>query len=156
MKARFLLVPVALASVATLGGCAFLTPNWNALRPTNKPTPSVSASETPSPTPTQTTPVKLESVDITILNSDANAGGIDVIAQASNISEDGGSCTLTVSQAATKKTVTVRAESNVTDTQCFPLHLALTGFSSGPATFTVTYKSGAYQGTSVVSSVTIP
>jgi hypothetical protein len=91
-----------------------------------------------------------------ILNSSADDTGIDVVAQASNISEDGGTCTLIVSQAAVKKIILAKAESNVTDTQCFPMHLPLDGFSSGTATFTVSYKSPTSTGVSAVGQVVIP
>jgi len=156
VKKRYLLVPATLVAVLGLGGCAFLTPNWGALKPTTSPAPSDSATPSAKPSATPTAHPSLASVSVSVLNASADANGIDVVAQASNISEDGGKCTLTVSQAAVKKTVTASAESNVTDTQCYPLHLPLTGFSSGPATFTVTYTSGSYEGTSAVSSVTIP
>ena len=154
-KQRVALSALALATTLTLGGCAFLTPNWNALRPTSKPTPSDTASSS-TPTPTPTAPVKLEKVDVMILNSTADETGIDVVAQASNISEDGGTCTLAVSQAAVKKIILAKAESNVTDTQCFPMHLPLDGFSSGTATFTVSYKSPTSTGVSGVGQVVIP
>ena len=155
MKNRVLLTCIALGSTLALGGCSFLTPNWGALHPTSQPTQTqATASATPTPTPTSS--VKLAPVDVMILSASADNTGIDIVAQASNISEDGGTCTLVVSQAATKKTVLAKGEANVTDTQCFPFHLPLTGFSSGVATFTVSYKSQTSTGTSSVSQVVIP
>ena len=47
-------------------------------------------------------------------------------------------------------------ESNVTDTQCFPIHLPLDGFVSGAATFTVAYKSSTSTGVSSVGQLVIP
>ena len=155
MKHRLALTALTVASTLALGGCAFLTPNWSALHPTQTPVPSESTSQA-APTPTPSTTAKLGKVDVTILSSSADATGIDVVAQAMNVSEDGGTCTITVSQAATKKTVTVAAESNVTDTQCFPMHLALDGFSTGMATFTVSYKSATSTGISAINQLTIP
>jgi hypothetical protein len=155
MKLRVTLAVAVTASALALGGCSFLTPNWSALQPTKKPIPTESTT-TPSPTPTPTTDAKLAKVAVTILNSSADSTGIDVVAQAMNVSEDGGTCTLTVSQAATKKVVSVSAESNVTDTQCFPIHLPLDGFVSGAATFSVTYKSSTSTGVSPVGQLVIP
>ncbi len=155
MKHRLAFASVALASTLALGGCAFLTPNWNALHPTAKPTPSKPTSSA-TPTLTATNPAKLASVDVMVLSATADDTGIDIVAQASNISEDGGTCTLIVSQAATKKILQAKSEANVTDTQCFPFHLPLTGFASGVATFTVSYVSPTSTGNSSVGQVVIP
>lgn len=157
MKLRVPMATLAVAATLALGGCAFLTPNWSALQPTHKPVPSnENPTPTATPTPTPTSDAKLAKVVVTILNSSADAMGIDVVAQALDVSEDGGTCTLTVSQAATKKVVSVSAESNVTDTQCFPIHLPLDGFVSGAATFTVAYKSSTSTGVSSVGQLVIP
>ena len=155
MKHRVVLASAIALGSLTLAGCSFLTPNWSALHPTSKPTASESTPRaTPTPTPTQ--PANLAQVDVMVLSATADSTGIDIIAQASNISEDGGTCTLVVSQAATKKTILAKGEANVTDTQCFPFHLPLTGFSSGVATFTVGYKSQTSTGISSVGQVVIP
>ena len=155
MKHRLALSTLTVASTIVLGGCSFLTPNWSALHPTQKPAPSASVTQ-PAPSPTPTATAKLAKVDVTILSSSADATGIDVVAQAMNVSEDGGTCTITVSQAATKKTLSVSAESNVSDTQCFPMHLPLDGFATGMATFTVSYKSATSTGISAINQLTIP
>lgn len=81
---------------------------------------------------------------------------ISVIAQATGIAEDGGTCTLTVKQGANTKAISAKAESNVTDTQCYPLNLSIVGLAPGDATFTVSYDSPAYTGTSSPQSITIP
>ena len=155
MKFRVALAVATATTTLALGGCAFLTPNWDALHPTKTPT-ATETTEAPTPTPTPTKTMNRAKVDVNIVYSSADSTGIDVVAQALNVSEDGGSCTITVSQAATKKTLTVKAESNVTDTQCFPIHLPLTGFVTGAATFTVSYESATAVGTSTVNSVDIP
>jgi hypothetical protein len=98
----------------------------------------------------------LEKVGISIINSQADSTGIDVVAAVPNVSEDGGLCTLTVIQGETKQGFTVKAESNVTDTQCFPMHLPLKGFVSGNATFTVGYQSATSTGVSPVGQIVIP
>ena len=154
MKYRAVLSGFALVSALTLSGCAFLTPNWSAIHQTPSPTstPTESATSTAEPTPTG----KPQPVQVDVVDSTADASGINVVAQASNVSEDGGKCTLIVSQGGTRKVAVVVAESNVTDTQCFPLHLPLAGFVSGAATFTVQYQSSTYTGTSVVGQLVIP
>jgi len=152
MKYRAVLSGCALVSALALGGCSFLTPNWGAIHPSPSATPSASETSTPTPTPTaKTQPVQVDVVDSTV-----GASGINVVAQASNVSEDGGKCTLTVSQGGARKVVVVGAESNVVDTQCFPLYLPLTGFVSGAATFTVQYQSSTYTGTSAIGQIVIP
>ena len=142
----------------SLSGCTLFYPNWGA---TTAPveTPTDSASPTPEPTQTPTTPPKPKqpvTVDILQANTDAAAGTISVIAQATDMSEDGGTCTLTVTQGSNTKSVSAKAESNVTDTQCFPLSLSIVGLAPGDATFTVSYDSSAYSGKSTPQPITIP
>jgi hypothetical protein len=154
MKYRFVLGGFVLVVALSLGGCAFLTPNWGAIHPSASATPS--PSETPQPITTPTPSTKPQPVQVEVVASTVDASGISVVAQASNVSEDGGKCTLTVSQAATRKVVVVGAESNVVDTQCFPLNLPLTGFVSGAATFTVQYLSSTHSGISAIGQLVIP
>jgi hypothetical protein len=53
-----------------------------------------------------------------------------VIAQVDNVTESGGTCTLSVRTAGvTKSYPNVSAESNAASTQCFPITIALNGFS---------------------------
>ena len=154
MKSRIASLALLLGVTVTLSGCAFLTPNWGALHPSESPTPSETATSTP--TPTTTKPAKLLDVQVSILSSSADASGIDVIAEVLNLSEDGGRCTLVVSQAGTKRSAAVGAESNVVSSQCFPMHIEIDGFSSGAATFTVSYSSDTAKGISAVAQVDIP
>jgi hypothetical protein len=79
---------------------------------------------------------------------DATAGVVDVVAQVTNVAEDGGQCTLTVTSGGTSKSQTVRAESNVETTQCYPMEVSLAGLAKGSASITVTYKSAGFVGTS--------
>lgn len=155
MKFRIVSAAVLICATLPLAGCDFLTPNWDALKPTDTPS-TTQPSETATPTQTPTTKPNLDKVDVVVMSSSADSSGIDVIAQVVNASEDGGTCTLTVSQAGVKKVVTVKAESNVTDTQCFPIRLARTGFVSGPATFTVSYLSETSEGVSELNQVDLP
>jgi len=133
-------------------------PNWGQKTPpADTPTPSASSQPTASASATPTHKPK-QPVSVDILQSDPNAADstIAVIAQATGISEDGGTCTLTVKQGANTKSVTAKAESNVTDTQCFPLNLSIVGLAPGDASFTVAYNSDAYTGTSSPQTITIP
>lgn len=153
---------VAAATLLTLSlsSCSMLYPHWGATdfptdgptsTSTSVPTPTSSASPTQSSVPVQAAKVQLMQVQV-----DATAGVIDVIAQITNVSEDGGSCTITVVSGSTSKQQTVRAESNVDTTQCFPMELGLNGLTSGTGTVTVTYKSAGYVGSSLSQAITIP
>lgn len=155
---RIIAASLLLATSVALSGCTLFYPNWGA---TTAPveTPSETSTPTSEPSPTQTTPPKPKqpvSVEIMQADTDAAAGTITVIAQATGISEDGGNCTLIVTQASSSKSVTAKAESNVTDTQCFPLSLSIVGLSPGDASFTVSYDSSSYTGKSTPQAITIP
>ena len=149
---------ILLLTGLTLTGCTLFYPNWGQKTPpADTPTPSATSKPTASASATPTHKPK-QPVSVDILQSDPNAADstIAVIAQATGISEDGGTCTLTVKQGATTKSVTAKAESNVTDTQCFPLNLSIVGLAPGDASFTVAYNSDAYTGTSSPQNITIP
>ncbi|MFM5904822.1 MAG: hypothetical protein ACKORF_01795 [Micrococcales bacterium] len=150
--------------ILSLTGCSLLYPNWGS---TGLPTPTETVtqtqtgepqptqSETPTPTPT-TVVKKSASVQILQVTPDATAGVIDVIAEVSNVSEDGGLCSLKITVGGVTKSQTVKAESNVSSTQCFPMELPLAGIPKGNANVTVTYESPAYIGSSAAQVVAIP
>ncbi|MEN9747871.1 MAG: hypothetical protein RLZZ603_563 [Actinomycetota bacterium] len=159
VRSGFVVAAATLLSLS-LSGCSVLYPHWGATDfPTDSPagtasstpTPTSSASASPSVVPVQAAKVQLMQVNV-----DATAGVVDVVAQITNVSEDGGSCTLSVVSGSTSKQQTVRAESNVDTTQCFPMEVSLTGLSSGTGTVTVTYKSAGYVGSSLSQAITIP
>ena len=172
MKPTKIRVYRGIASMATVGlaglalcGCSVLYPHWGATDfptdgpsststslPTQSAQPSASASASASPS---ATPVQAAKVQILQLNADATNGVVDVVAQVSNVAEDGGQCTLTVTSGSTSKSQVVRAESNVDTTQCFPMEVALAGLAKGSASVTVTYKSPAYVGSSQSQTITI-
>jgi hypothetical protein len=87
---------------------------------------------------------------------DATAQVVSVLAQVTNFNEDGGTCTLTIQAGNQSKTMSVKAESNVTTTQCFPMELSLSGLPKGTALVTVTYESPTHFGVSAGRSVLIP
>ena len=158
-----LLIAIVISSATlSLSGCDVFYPHSSqSPTPTQSSspseTPTVGPSETPGPTPTETSVVREKAV-VRILQSsvDAGAGAISVVAEVADISEDGGSCTLIVTQGSVTRQVTAKAESNVTDTQCYPLNIPTTGFTSGNAQFEVKYDSTYYFGSSVGNAVTIP
>lgn len=142
----------------SLSGCALLYPNWDTTQSpgtSQSAEPSESASQSQSPS--QSTPSKANAkVQIDDASADATSGVIQVIAQITNIAEDGGTCTLIVQAGNTTKKVSFKAESNVNTTQCHPMELPLTGLPKGTALVTVQYDSAAYTGVSAGASVVIP
>lgn len=159
VRSGFVVAAAALLTLS-LSGCSMLYPHWGATDfPTDGPTSTNTSAPTPtnSASPTQSSvPVQAAKVQLMQVQVDATAGVIDVIAQITNVSEDGGSCTITVVSGSTSKQQTVRAESNVDTTQCFPMELGLNGLTSGTGTVTVTYKSAGYVGSSLSQAITIP
>ena len=142
----------------TLTGCTIFYPNWGQ-KTAPVDTPSASATPDPSSSPSSTpTVIPPKPVDVEILQVDPNADNstISVIAQATGIVEDTGICTLTVTQGSVKKSISAKAESNVTDTQCFALNLSIVGLAPGDATFNVSYDSKNFTGASSPQAITIP
>lgn len=157
MKKAIAAALIALTAL-TLSGCTIFYPNWGAKTPpVDTPSPSSSASASASASASPSSKPK-QPVTVDILQSDPNAPNsmISVIAQATGIAEDGGTCTLTVKQGSTSKAISAKAESNVTDTQCYPLNLSIVGLAPGDATFTVSYDSPTYSGTSSPQTITVP
>lgn len=154
-----LITSVAATLIAfSLSGCALLYPNWGTDQnpsTSQSATPSESASEQPSATPTAINKSKA-TVRIDDLYADASAGVISVIAEVTNISQNGGTCTLVLQAGTTTKRLPVKAESNVNTTQCFPMELPLAGLPKGTALVSVEYESSDYYGASQAQSVVIP
>jgi len=143
----------------SLAGCSVLYPNWNtSQKPSDSgaPTPSSSATASASPSASPTT-AKVKAL-INILDSgvDTAAANVYVVAEITNVVEDGGQCTMTFIGAGQTKTVTGKAEINATDTQCHPLQIPLAGLPKGAGLVTVTYNSATHTGTSAAIAVTIP
>jgi hypothetical protein len=152
---RILVFTVLLTSILT--GCTLLYPNWG--KPTSKPTPTSTETQTPGPTTTVTetpTPTKgAATVEIMDAYVDTANGVLQVVAQVTNFSEEGGTCTATFEGGGKKATVSVTAESNAANTQCRTMEIALGGLPKGAGTVTVSYDSAAHAGTSSPSSVII-
>jgi len=159
MKKLPLLITAVLL-VAVLSGCSVLYPNWG--KPTDSPSATKTATETSTPDPTETetptpTPTDKKEATVEILDAyvDSPNGVIQVIAQITNFSEDGGTCTATFTSGSKTVKVSQPAESNAANTQCHPLEINLGGLPAGQGTITVTYESDKYFGESTPSSVTI-
>ena len=144
--------------LGVLSGCTLLYPNWG--KPTSSPTktdtesPKPTDTESTAPTPTDTNKAK---ADVEIMDSyvDSANGVLQVIAQVTNFSEDGGKCILTFNGGGKTSTITVTAESNAANTQCHPMEIPLSGLPKGSGVITVTYDSSKYHGISSSTPVTI-
>jgi hypothetical protein len=147
----------------SLTGCALLYPNWETTANPSDPatTPSSSSPapvDTASASPSTSPSAAKAKAQITFVDSgvDAAAGVIYAVASVSNVVQDGGLCTLTFIGAGKTKTVTGKAEANVSTTQCHPLELSLAGLPKGAGLITVTYDSPTHNGTSTAVGVVIP
>lgn len=152
------LVAAGLLSL-TLAGCSVLYPNWNTTaNPSDSGTPSASSSSTASESPSASPSTAKAKASIMIIDSgvDAPGGVVYVVAEVTNVVEDGGLCTMTFIGAGQTKSVTGKAEINATDTQCHPLQIPLAGLPKGAGLVTVTYNSATHIGTSAAIAVTIP
>ena len=147
----------------SLAGCALLYPNWETTANPSDPATAPSSSspapvDTASATPSASPSAAKAKAQVTFVDSgvDAAAGVIYAVASVSNVVQDGGLCTLTFIGAGKTKTVTGKAEANVSTTQCHPLELSLAGLPKGAGLITVTYDSPTYSGTSTAVGVVIP
>lgn len=155
---KFALVLASLAIVTSVSGCSLLYPNWGtsqnpstseSAQPSASAAPSNSASSTPADTKASA------KVVIDSANIDPSTGTLEVWAEATNFNEDGGQCTLTVQAGTTSKSVTAKASSNVTTTQCYALDISTAGLPKGTGLITVKYDSATYSGVSAGQSIVI-
>lgn len=158
MKKTLAFTAAALALVS-LSGCALLYPNWGTdQNPSTSqspsatdvsPSPSESASASASPT------IGVAKFNFIDLSVDSGTGYVSAVVEITNVSEDGGKCTFVLSSGSVSKTVAVKAEANVSTTQCYPAMLPISGMPKGKATVTVSYASATHEG-STSTGVTIP
>lgn len=158
---KFLLF-VILVGAATLAGCTLLYPHWGQTpQPTTSASSSDGTTDAPSETPSQsaspTTPVKKKAASVELMDSQVDSGAltISVVAHVTNVAEDGGTCTLVYQSGSVTKSVPVKAESNVSDTQCYPMTLSTVGLPKGAGLISVVYDSTEYHGQSPATAVTI-
>lgn len=150
MKHKLLTALVALTVAISVSGCSMFYP---------APTPSstVEPTETPLPTPTPTVDPDLVKIDLNVLDASAfrDNGTITVIVEALGVTEEGGKCTLRVTQDDASQSVTVKAEPNVTSTQCFPMEVPISGFKNGKLSYSVLYVSSKSTGVIESGSLTV-
>ncbi|MEY4321181.1 MAG: hypothetical protein RLZZ471_1122 [Actinomycetota bacterium] len=155
---KIAIVLVAAAITLSLSGCALLYPNWGTDQSpgtSQSAEPSQSASETATPTPTTVAKSKA-TIRIDDASADATAGVISVVAEVTNVAQDGGTCTLILQVGNTTKRLPFKAEANVDRTQCHPMEIPLAGLPKGTALVSVEYESTNYFGVSAAQSVLIP
>lgn len=166
MKKAFI-VALSLATALVLTGCTLFYPNSgnpeDALEPTNSMSESPAETSSPeetstsSPSPSPSVSPTMAAAVLQILYTDTSAGVLNVVAEVSNFAEDGGSCILSYYKGSTATVIaTVKAERNVTSTQCFPFNVDFSAVPKGDLDLTVSYKSENHLGESEKFEVTIP
>ncbi len=152
MKQKYLVGAIALVATFVLSGCSLFYPT-----PTHTATPTPTKTATPTPTPTPTIDPSLNKVKINIIDSSAFManGYVEVVAEAENVLEDGGQCTLTLTQGSAVQKVTVSAVQNVTTTVCASMQIPLSNFKAADINYTVTYVSPKSAGVSEPGTIQI-
>jgi hypothetical protein len=161
MKKAFI-ATLGLASALALTGCTLFYPNPGrpedvspAASSSETPVESISPDESASPSPSASStksPAMFQ-----IQQSDVFGGALNVVAEVTNFAEDGGTCTLSYYQGSVATVLgTVRAERNVTSTQCFAFNIGLASVPKGTIQLTVSYESDSYSGESNKFEVNIP
>ena len=166
MKKAFI-VALSLATALVLTGCTLFYPNSgnpeDALEPTNSMSESPAETSSPeetstsSPSPSPSASPTMAAAVLQILYTDTSAGVLNVVAEVTNFAEDGGSCTLSYYKGSTATALgSVKAERNVTTTQCFPFNIELASVPKGALQLTVSYLSENHIGESEKFEVNIP
>lgn len=164
MKKAFI-VMLSLATALSLTGCALFYPNSGSiedgLEPTSAtseaPADSTDPEQSGSPSPSPSVSPTMAPAQLGILYSDASSGVLNVVAEVTNFAEDGGTCTLSYYKGTTATALgTVKAERNVTTTQCFPFNIELASVPKGALQLTVSYLSENHIGESEKFEVNIP
>ena len=162
MKKAFIVV-LGIATALVLTGCSLFYPNFGnpdqgtepSSSATATPTESAGPETSPSPSPSPT----MAPASLQILYTDASGRVLNVVAEVTNFAEDGGSCTLNYyNGTSTIALGTVKAERNVTTTQCFPFNIDLATVAVGALSLelTVSYQSENHIGESDKFEVIIP
>jgi hypothetical protein len=125
--------------------------------PTPTPTPTETVEPTETPTPTPTEEPGLNKVEIGIIDSSAyiDNGYVEVVAEAMQVLEDDGKCTLTLTQGNTVQKVTVAAVQNVTSTVCASMQVPISNFKAADIAYSVKYVSSKSAGTSASGIIKI-
>jgi hypothetical protein len=157
---------IALALV--LAGCTLFYPNSGSPEDFIEPSSSSSSSseapaeessteQSSSPSPSPSVSPTMAPAQLQIVYTDTSAGELMVVAEVTNFAEDGGRCTLSYYKGTTASVVgTVKAERNVTSTQCSPFNIDFSALPKGDLELTVSYSSENHIGESGKFEVTIP
>lgn len=96
-------------------------------------------------------------VEIGIIDSSAyiDNGYVEVVAEALQVLEDDGKCTLTLTQGKTVQKVTVSAVQNVTSTVCSSMQVPISNFKASDISYSVKYVSSKSAGTSASGIIKI-
>ena len=150
MKRKVLAASLAISVTLLVSGCSMFYPT-----PTPTPTETVEPTETPTPTPTEEP--GLTKVQIGIIDSSAylDNGYVEVVAEAMEVLEDDGKCTLTLTQGNTVQKVTVGAVQNVTSTVCASMQVPISNFKAADISYSVKYVSSKSAGTSASGTIKI-
>ena len=94
--------------------------------------------------------------EVFLANVDAVGGVLRVVADVPGIYEDGGTCTVKVTDGATVVQKHSTGAADVTSTACGQFVFSLGDLPAGTASIVVSYQSPKHTGTSAVTKVTIP
>jgi hypothetical protein len=167
---RAFIVALGLATALVLAGCTLFYPNAgtsnselikptgsSSVTPGDETSQGEATSPSTSPSPSPSVSPTMAPAELNILYSDTSAGVLNVVAEVSNFAEDGGSCILSYYQGTTATAIaTVKAERNVTSTQCFPFNVSFSSVPKGTLSLTVSYASNNHIGESQKFEVIIP
>jgi hypothetical protein len=154
MSQKYFVAGVGIVVTLALSGCSLFYPNST---PTPEPTKTATATPTSEPTPEPTIEPSLSKVEIGIIDSSAfiDNGYVEVVAEALNVLEDDGKCTLTLTQGKTIQKVTVSAVQNVRSTVCTSMQVPIKNFKATNIDYSVTYVSSKSEGTSEPGTIQI-
>jgi hypothetical protein len=162
MKKAFI-VMLGLATALSLTGCTLFYPNSGSIEDGLEPTsatseaPAESAEPEQSPSPSPSNSLMTTKLDLRFDALDASGGSLLVVAEILNLIDDGGTCTLSYYQGSSPTALgTVKAERNVTSTQCSPFNIDLASVPKGALQLTVSYLSENHIGESDKFEVNIP
>jgi hypothetical protein len=158
------LAVVLLAGVIALSGCA--TPPGGAASPvspspTESAEPTPEASETPgevveSPAPTPSAADPGEQATVMFITLEVVGGTLEATGTVPDVVEEGGTCTLTLTQGNASRTVEASTATGPESTFCGLMTIPSSELASGDWQATLSYRSGARSGVSETESVTLP
>jgi hypothetical protein len=162
MKKAFI-VMLGLATALSLTGCTLFYPNSGSIEDGLEPTsatseaPAESAEPEQSPSPSPSNSLMTTKLDLRFDALEASGGSLLVVAEILNLIDDGGTCTLNYYQGSSPTVIgSVKAERNVTTTQCSPFNIDLASLPKGALQLTVSYSSDNHIGESDKFEVNIP